>query len=248
MTVTERAKRQAERRAPGWWWWAAGTVVLAGRCVRWLAVHLAFTGAALLAGLTWWAVAAGWWPWLAGATGVIFLGLGAATEARPDGWARLHARVVARRRRRRYLQLWDDAMDGAGLVRAQMVPQLLSVHVTGASRNGHGGPYDLDVLQVAMAAGQLVSDWRAVQPRLVSAFADLGVRRLRCHPVSDRPDLVELYAGHRRPVQRIGYAGPGNNAVTKPEQDEGTGNAMDEAGQQPRQDAGPFPRTPRGET
>ena len=85
------------------------------------------------------------------------------------------------RRRRAYNARWEDAMHGAGLVRAERVPTLVSVR---------GGP-TVDEVLVHMAPGQLATEWRDAAQRLVSA---LEVRSVRVR--KDGPRDVLLLVRH----------------------------------------------------
>jgi hypothetical protein len=173
------------------WWWLVFVVwalQIVGAVLRWLAVRwqtwVVLAAAAVVAG-GWWLVASGWWPIPTLAAGIGVLTVGGVMELQPAWWRHLMAELASWRRRREYEAGWEDAMDGAGLVRAGIVPTLLSHRFGGAERER-----DLDVLTVRMAPGQLVSDWRAVQLRLASAF---GLQRLRCHHVPGCPQDVQLY-------------------------------------------------------
>lgn len=243
MSLTDRAKRQAERRSPGWLVWLAGCLLVIRWTIRTAVAHLAFTGLLAVALLVWWAVDRGWWPWLAATTGITCLALGGWCEARPDGWTRLAGRIVARRRLHAYRRAWEDAMDGVGLARPSGTPRLLSVRL-----GGRPADRDTDVLRVDMPRGQLVSDWRAAVPRLVSAFADLGIRRVRCHAVPGRADLVDVHCGRARQPQAA-YRGPGtprNIDVTKPPGQDEEGQDVTDEDQQGQPPRGAFPRTPGG--
>jgi hypothetical protein len=75
-------------------------------------------------------------------------------------------------RRRYYAARWDAAMDGAGLVRAETVPLLMSVR----------GNATVDELLVHIAPGSLVTEWRDAAPRLASALEVRSVRVRRAGP------------------------------------------------------------------
>jgi DNA segregation ATPase FtsK/SpoIIIE, S-DNA-T family len=136
------------------YWWAVGRYG-AGTVAVW-AVVAALVLVAALAG----------WSWLG-----------------PDSFGRV---VVlpwrSWRRGRHYRARWEDAMDGAGLVRADVLPTLMSCH----------GGETVDELLVHMAPGSLVTEWRDAAHRLASAFE---VRSVRVRSAGPRD--VRLLIRHR---------------------------------------------------
>jgi hypothetical protein len=229
-----------------WWWlvFVVWTLQLAWLILRWLAVRWQAWVVLAAAGATWggwWLTDRGWWPVPVLAGGILVLTVGGAMELQPAWWRRLVDSVNSWRRRRWYASQWDDAMDGAGLVRAGVTPELV------AHRWGDDAG-NVDRLTVRMAPGQLVSDWRAAQHRLASAF---GLSRVRCSPVRGVPGDVELTCRHvgltavarrhwaektsQMDVRMMAGAEP-STVVEEPVEDAGM-----ESGPQ----SGAFPRRPR---
>jgi hypothetical protein len=215
-----------------WWWlvWLVWTVQLAAAVLRWLFAHLTVLAGLLIVAGTWYVVAAELWLVLALATGCVLLAGGGWLELhRVHSWAQLRQELASLRRLRWYRQRWDEAVDGAGLVRAG-VPPVLEAHRYGGTVTGQ--ERDLDVLTVRLAPGQLPGDWRQVASRLASTWAATG---LRAHPVPGRSDLVELYVRHRRLDPRLSDA---QRAAA------GAPDTVEQPATAPPP-PGAFPRTPR---
>lgn len=202
------------------------------RLCKWLARHPILPTGAVVIGVLWWAASANLTVLVLVAAGISSLAVGGWAEQHgTDSWAALMAAFTARRRLHWYRARWDAAMAGCKLVQAEMVPELLDVRL-----GGQLGDRDLDVLTVAMAPGQLVSDWRQVAPRLASAW---GRGRVRAHELPGRTDLVVLYVRHGR-VRSL-------PAPVVPDTDDG-GEQLQSLHELPpveRTRPGAFPRTPR---
>jgi hypothetical protein len=205
---------------------------------RWLAVHRAVAGLLALAVVVVWAG----WPWGGLIVGGLLMAAGTWLEARP-------ARFEEWRRGRWYRRTWEDAMDGCGLVRANVVPVLEDVRVSGNTRDGMGAPWTLDMLTVRVAPGQLVSDWRAVQGRLASAW---DLRRVRVHNYPGRTDAVQLACSrHRQLTPTVDQrrpelhpdAQPAVRTVLELVEPDDVSTPVEQPVDKP---AGAFPRTPRG--
>jgi hypothetical protein len=186
----------------------------------WLAVTVLAGG--------WYVAATGqWWP-LALGLGLLALAVGGWCESRKvRSWGQLTEAVEAYRRLRRYRAGWEDAMDGAKLVRADVVPTLEAVTLDGRR---------LDVLTVTMAPGQLVADWRAVADRLASTW---DRRLVRVRPVARRADQVQLFVHHHGAAVALPHPPA---FAAGPDEQEDTVTELPA----PRPATGAFPRTPRG--
>lgn len=138
------------------WWLAYPLAAVAGywwAVHRWGALPVAVGIVAAVLLLT---LAGAGWSWLA-----------------PDSFGRAVATPWRSwRRGRHYRARWDDAMEGAGLVRADVVPTLMSCRGGGT----------VDELLVHMAPGSLLTEWRDAAPRLASAFEVRSVRVRRDGP------------------------------------------------------------------
>lgn len=165
------------RRVPTWALVPLGALV----ALVWLVVEIARRPVLLFAcccsALGWWAVAR------YGAVGVgtvalvvvsvLGIALGAGAWLAPSTFERvLGGPARSWRRRRYYAARWADAMDGAGLVRAETEPVLMSCRSSGG----------IDRLTVHMAPGQLVTEWRDAAPRLVTGLEVRSVRVRRDGP------------------------------------------------------------------
>lgn len=149
-----------------------------------------------------------------------------ACYVQPQTWAATVEAVRSWRRGRHYRARWDDAMEGAGLVRAGVVPTLMSCR----------GGKAVDELLVHMAPGSLLTEWRDAAPRLASAFEVRSVRVRR-----DGPRDVRLLVRH--------------SAVTRHEWSVDVDTEVDEVAAQIAADieaepvkpatGGAFPRRPR---
>lgn len=230
-----------------WWWlvFVVWTLQLTWALLRWLWGQPAILGVLGVAGGLWWVIAAGGWLWLLMGVGAVCIGMGAVMELRPAWWRRTTRELASWRRRRAYLALWDTAMDGSGLVRSGVVPELLSHRFAGTDQER-----DADVLTVHMAPGQLVSDWREQQQRLAATW---GLQRLRAHPVPGSPHLVALYTRRYRPTAGGPTAARTVQPTVQPAEES---TAVDPPGDEqpddipadmPPQPRGAFPRTPRGQ-
>jgi len=152
--------------------------------LRWLAVHPGAVGSLAAALGLWVLIRSGSWPLGLAVAGGICVLAGGAMVLRPRWWTHVEETVASWRRRRWYEARWELALNGAGLVGVEEMPTLLSHRFGGAP-----GERDLDVLTVRMAAGQLVSDWRAKQVRLAGTWE---LQRLRAHAVPGQPRDVQL--------------------------------------------------------
>jgi len=129
-------------------------------------------------------VALHWWALVPlGVVSASLLGLGLARPAVLRSWWR----------GRHYRRRWAEAMLGCKLVHAGVEPTLMRVTSLGG----------LDRLEVHLAPGQLVDEWREAVPRLRSAFEVRSVRVRRDGPRDvvllarwRDPDLVELEASN----------------------------------------------------
>lgn len=140
----------------------------------------------MLAGLGWWLVGryggAVVGAWLVAAALVAVLAVSAWSWLGPDSFGRVVVLPWRSWRRGRYYRArWDDAMLGAGLERAGVVPVLMSCH----------GGETVDELLVHMAPGSLLTEWRDAARRLTSA---LEVRSVRVR--GEGPRDVRLLVRH----------------------------------------------------
>lgn len=112
----------------------------------------------------------------------------------PRSWRqRVTVPLLSARRARYYRGRWEEAVTGCGLVRADVVPTLMSV------RSGNG----VDRLLVHLAPGQLPADWRDVAPRLAAALEVRSVRVRR-----EGPRDVLLLARYREVRARDDVTAP----------------------------------------